>query len=74
MVEEQRRRNFCTRVNVAMLTFSFWCVESGKVRSLPAEGLQEESWKKVKFQQRQRRKLTEEAEVVGEFIEKGTGF
>lgn len=41
MVEEQRRRNFCTRVNVAMLTFSFWCMGSGKVRSLPAEDYKE---------------------------------
>lgn len=49
MVEEQRRRNFCTRVDVAMLTFSFWCVGSGKVRSLPAEGCKKSPGRRPSF-------------------------
>ena len=59
MAEEQRRRDFCTRVEAATLTPppSFMVCGEWENEKPSRRGLQEESWKRVKFQKRERSNL-----------------
>lgn len=55
-----KERNFCKRVEVAVLTppHGFMACGERESEKPSCRGLQEESWRRVKFQERQRSNLS----------------